>query len=56
MTAITVASTFELGVERYRAGACAEAETIFARLRDAQERAQVTDPRTAQATADLLVF
>jgi tetratricopeptide (TPR) repeat protein len=35
-----IAPTFDSGVERYRAGAYAEAEAIFARLRAAQEKAQ----------------
>ena len=43
-----VAPTFDLGVERYRAGAYAEAEAIFARLHAAQEQV----PEEAQKAAD----
>ncbi len=53
-----VAPTFDLGVERYRAGAYAEAEAIFARLRAAQEKtreeAQGTGDGTDAATLRML--
>jgi Flp pilus assembly protein TadD len=44
----TFAPTFDFGVERYRAGAYAEAEAIFARLHAAQEQV----PNEAQKAAD----
>ena len=46
------APSFDVGVERYRAGAYAEAEAIFARLRAAQEKAQDETQRTAQRAPD----
>ena len=53
-----VAPTFDSGVERYRAGAYAEAEAIFARLRAAQEKtreeAQGTGDGTDAATLRML--
>jgi Flp pilus assembly protein TadD len=48
------APDFDLGVERYRAGAYAEAEAIFARRRAAQEDAQGTADASDPATLRML--